>query len=156
MMVNFKCFCLLLLLILQSYFYYFFYSPYIVFNFFPFIVCYILRSLILNLSSHSISSVQFSRSVMSDSLQPHWQKHSRLPCPSPTPGACSTSCPLSLWSIHLIFCRSLLLLPSILPSIRVFFKELVLRMKWPKLLALLFHFHQDFVKKTLVLIRFLP
>ena len=38
---------------------------------------------------------QFSRSVMSDSLRPHGLQHTRLPCPSPTPGACSNSCPLS-------------------------------------------------------------
>ena len=42
-------------------------------------------------------SVQFSHSVMSDSLQPHGLQHSRLPCPSPTPGAYSNSCPLSWW-----------------------------------------------------------
>ena len=41
---------------------------------------------------------QFSHLVVSDSLQPHGQKHTRLPCPSPTPGACSISCPLSWWS----------------------------------------------------------
>ena len=40
---------------------------------------------------------QFSCSVVSDSLQPHGLQHSRLPCPSPTPGACSDSCPLSWW-----------------------------------------------------------
>ena len=37
-------------------------------------------------------SVQFSRSVVSDSLQPHGLQHARLPCPSPTPGAYSNSC----------------------------------------------------------------
>ena len=42
-------------------------------------------------------SVQFSRSVVSDSLQPHGLQHARLPCPSPTPGACSNSCPSSRW-----------------------------------------------------------
>ena len=42
-------------------------------------------------------SVQFSRSVMSDSLWPHGLQHSRLPCPSPIPGAYSNSCPLSPW-----------------------------------------------------------
>ena len=42
-------------------------------------------------------SVQFSRSVMSDSLWPHGLQHARLPCPSPTPRACSDSCPLSRW-----------------------------------------------------------
>ena len=39
----------------------------------------------------------FSRSVVSDSLQPHGLQHSRLPCPSPSPRACSNSCPLTRW-----------------------------------------------------------
>ena len=39
--------------------------------------------------------VQFSHSVLSDSLQPHGLQHARLPCPSPTPRAYSNSCPLS-------------------------------------------------------------
>ena len=42
-------------------------------------------------------SVQFSHSVVSDSLQPHELQHARLPCPSPTPGACSNSCTSSQW-----------------------------------------------------------
>ena len=42
-------------------------------------------------------SVQFSHSVVSDSLQSHGLQHARLPCPSPTPGACSDSCPSSWW-----------------------------------------------------------
>ena len=41
--------------------------------------------------------VQFSYSVMSDSLRPHGLQHTRLPCPSPTPRACSNSCPWSQW-----------------------------------------------------------
>ena len=45
----------------------------------------------------SISSVQFCRPVMSDSLWPHGLQHARLPCPSPTPRAYSSSCPLSQW-----------------------------------------------------------
>ena len=40
---------------------------------------------------------QFSHSVMSDSLQLHGLQHTRLPCPSPTPKACSNSCPSSQW-----------------------------------------------------------
>ena len=40
---------------------------------------------------------QSSCSVMSDSLQPHGLQHARLPCPSPTPGACSNSHPSSQW-----------------------------------------------------------
>ena len=42
-------------------------------------------------------SVQFSRSVLSDSLRPHGLQHTRLPYPSPTPGACSNSCLLNRW-----------------------------------------------------------
>ena len=38
-----------------------------------------------------------SRSVLSDSWWPHGLQHARLPCPSPTPGACSNSCPSSQW-----------------------------------------------------------
>ena len=45
----------------------------------------------------SPSSVQFSHSVMSDSLRPHGLQHTRLPCPSPTPRACSNSWPSSQW-----------------------------------------------------------
>ena len=39
----------------------------------------------------------FSRSVVSDSLRAHGLQHDRLPCPSPSPGACSNSCPLNRW-----------------------------------------------------------
>ena len=44
-----------------------------------------------------LSSVQFNRSVVSNSLRPHGLHHARLPCPSPTPRACSNSCPSSQW-----------------------------------------------------------
>ena len=47
--------------------------------------------------SIQFSSVQFSRSVMSDSLWPHELQHTRPPCPSPTPGVYSNSCPLGWW-----------------------------------------------------------
>ena len=73
-------------------------------------------------------SVQFSRSVVSDSLRPHESQHARPPCPSPYPGVHSNSRPSS----HLILCRPLLLLPPIPPSIRVFSNESTLRMRWPK------------------------
>ena len=86
--------------------------------------------------SHSsyIVSVQFSRTVISDSLRPHgWQ-------------ACQASLSITnsrnliklmfiasvMSSNHLILCRPLLLLPPIPPSIRVFFNESTLRMRWPK------------------------
>ena len=45
----------------------------------------------------SFSSVQFSCSVVSNSLWPHRLQHARLPCPSTTPGVYSNSCPLSWW-----------------------------------------------------------
>ena len=44
-----------------------------------------------------LSSVQFSRSVLSDSLRPHESQHARPPCPSPTPGVHSNLCPSSRW-----------------------------------------------------------
>ena len=40
---------------------------------------------------------QFSHLVMYDSLQPHGLQHTRIPCPSPTPGTCLNSCPSNLW-----------------------------------------------------------
>ena len=46
---------------------------------------------------HTVSSVQFSHSVMSDSLPPHGLQHPRPPCPLPTPGIYWNSCPLSQW-----------------------------------------------------------
>ena len=45
----------------------------------------------------SFYSVQFSHSAVYDSLQLHGLQHARPPCPSPAPGACSNSCPLSWW-----------------------------------------------------------
>ena len=45
----------------------------------------------------SFSSVQFSHSIVSDSLQPHESQHARPPCPSPTPWVHSNSCPSSRW-----------------------------------------------------------
>ena len=50
-----------------------------------------------NINIRSFSSVQFIRSVVSDSLWPHESQHSRPPCPSPTPRVHSDSCPSSQW-----------------------------------------------------------
>ena len=55
-----------------------------------FIVCF-------KICQDLVSTVQFSSSVMSDSLRPHGLQHARLPCPSSTPRAYSKSCPLSRW-----------------------------------------------------------
>ena len=70
---------------------------------------------------------------MSDSLWPPGLQHTRLPCPSPTPGACSNSCPSS-WRCHptISSCPPLLLLPSLFPIIKVFSNQSVLRIRWSK------------------------
>ena len=79
------------------------------------------------------SSVQFSHSVMSDSLRPHESQHTRPPCPSPSPGVHSlTSIDSVMPSSHLILCCPLFLLPPVPPNIRVFSNESTLRMRWPK------------------------
>ena len=82
-------------------------------------------------SGHQFSSVQFSRSVVSDSLRPHESQHARPPYPSPTPGVHpdSTSIESVMPSSHLILCRPLLLLPPIPPSIGVFSNESILCMR---------------------------
>ena len=72
-----------------------------------------------------LSSVQFSHTVVSDSLRPHESQHTRPPRPSPTPGVHSKLMSIEsvMPSSHLILCRPLLLLPPIPPSIRVFSSE---------------------------------
>ena len=78
-------------------------------------------------------SDQIRRSAVSDSLRPRKSQHARPPCPSPTPRVhCDSSIESVMPSSHLILCRPLLLLPPILPSIRVFSNESTLRMRWPK------------------------
>ena len=62
-----------------------------------------------------IQSVQFSHSVISDSLQPHGLQHTRLPWPSPTLRACSNSCP-SNWWCHLTISSSVVPFSSLLQS----------------------------------------
>ena len=70
------------------------------------------------------SSLQFSHSVVSDSLRPHESQHARPPCPSPTPGVRSfTSIKSVMPSRHLILCCPLLFLTPIFLSIRVFSNE---------------------------------
>ena len=88
---------------------------------------------IITLYTYNIfSSVQFSHSVVSNSLRLHELQHASL-------SIINTWSLLKLMSIEsvmpsndLILCCPLLLLPSIFPSIRVFFNELVLRIRWPK------------------------
>ena len=80
-----------------------------------------------------ISSVQFSRSVVSDSLQPHESQHARPPCPSPTPGVHSDSRPSSRWCHPAISYLAIPFssCPQSLPA-SVFSNESTLRMRWPK------------------------
>ena len=66
-----------------------------------------------HLEATSVS--QSSHSVLSDSLWPHGLQHTRLPCPSPTPGACSNLCPLSWWC-HPVISSSLVPFSSCLQS----------------------------------------
>ena len=67
-------------------------------------------------------------------LWTHGLQHVRIPCPSPTTGVYSNSCPSTWWmpSNHLILCHPLNLHPSIVPSIRVFSNESALCIRWPK------------------------
>ena len=56
-----------------------------------------LWSLLILLLQTFFNLLLLSRSVMSDSLQPHELQHARLPCPSLSPGVCTNSCPLNWW-----------------------------------------------------------
>ena len=77
--------------------------------------------------------LMFSCSVMSNSLRPHGLQYARFPSPSPTPRACSNSCPLSQWC-HPIILSSVIPFSSCLYSFpaSVFSSELALHMIWPK------------------------
>ena len=79
----------------------------------------------------TLLSVQFSHSVVPNSLRPLEPQHSRPPCPSATPAVHPNPCPWVMPSNQFILCRPLLL-PSIFPSIRVFSNESALRIRWPK------------------------
>ena len=74
-----------------------------------------------------------SRSVLSDSLQPHGLQHARPPCPLPTPGVYSNLCPLS-WCCHPTISFSVVPFSSCLQSFpaSVFSNESVLCIRWPK------------------------
>ena len=87
----------------------------------------------INAYMWNLVSVQFSHSVVSDSMWPYEPQHAWPPCPSSTPGVYPNSCPLRsvMSSNHLILCRPLLLLPSVFPSIKVFSNESALCIRWP-------------------------
>ena len=86
------------------------------------------------------SSVQFSRSVVSDSSRPHGPQHARPPCPSPTPGVYSNSSPLSRWCHPTSHPLSSPSPPTFsLSQHQGLFKELALRIRWPKYWSLSFN-----------------
>ena len=84
-----------------------------------------------------ISFLLFSHSVMFHCLRLHGLQHAKLPCPSPSLGACSNSCPLSWWchptsdGEAIVLCRPLLW-PLVFPSISVFSNESALCIRQPK------------------------
>ena len=77
----------------------------------------------------------FSRSVVSNSLRPHGLQHTRLPCPSPSLGVCSNSCPLSWWC-HPIISSSVIPFSSCLQSFPASgsfpMSQLFIHIGWPK------------------------
>ena len=78
------------------------------------------------------TSPEISRSVVSDSLQPHESQHARPPCPSPTSGACLNSCP-SRCHPTISFSVIPFSCPQSFPaSGRVFSNEAALCVRWPK------------------------
>ena len=85
------------------------------------------------MGQYFFSSIQFSCSIMSDSLRLHGLQHARYPCPSATPGVYSDSCPLSQWC-HPTISSSVVPFssPLIFPSIGVFSSGSVLCIRWPK------------------------
>ena len=86
------------------------------------------------------SSVQFSLSVLSDSLQPPWTAahQASLSITNPQRLLKLMSAESVMLSNHLILCHPLLLLPSLFPSIRVISNESVLHIRWPKYWSLSF------------------
>ena len=73
-----------------------------------------------------------SRSVVSDSLWPHGLQRTRPHCPLPSPGACSNLCLWWRWCYPANLCRTLLLLPSVFPGIKVFSKKSAFRIRRSK------------------------
>ena len=114
--------------------------------------CPLLRLKHLN-PMYQFSSVQFSRSVVSDFLRPHESQHARPPCPSPTPGVYPNQCPSSRWCSPAISFSVLLFssCPQIPPSTRVFSNESTLCMRWPKYWSFSFSISPSKNKSTKIL-----
>ena len=92
------------------------------------------HAIIDNYLNNRRSLLLFNPSVVSNSLWPCGLQHTRLPCPTLSPEVYSDSCPLSQWCYLAVssFVTPLLLLPSIIPSIRVFSNEIAHCIRGPK------------------------
>ena len=96
----------------------------------------------LPLIHHVICSVQFSHSIMSDSLRPRGLQHARPPCP-PTPQACSSSCPSSRWC-HPTISPFVVPFSSCLQSFLAsgsFLRSQFFLIRWPESVQWIFHFN---------------
>ena len=93
----------------------------------------VVQALSCLFAAYVTPSVQFSRSVMSNSLQPHKLQHASFPVLHHLPELAQTHVhQVSMLSNHLVLCHPFLLLPSVFPSSRVFSNELALLIRWPK------------------------
>ena len=100
-------------------------------------------------------SVQFSRSVMSNSLQPHKLQHASFPVLHHLPKLAQThGHQVSMLSNHLVLCRPLLLLSSVFPSSRIFSNELALLIRWPKYWRFNFSISPWFIAKHFWLVQY--
>ena len=95
---------------------------------------------ILNKIQSNWISVQFSRSLVSNSLQPHGWQHARPPCPSWSPEVCPSSCPLHRWYHPAISSSDTLFsfCPQSFPALQTFSNESVLCIRWPKYWSFMF------------------
>ena len=99
-----------------------------------------LKNLLNTTLPRSSSTIQFSCSVVSDSLRPHESQHTRPPCPSPIPGVYTNSCPLSQWChpaisssvVPFSSCPQSLPASGSCPVSQLFSNESALCMRWPK------------------------
>ena len=93
---------------LKKHYYYFFFLG-------IWLICFIQSCCFALIALQHMILEKFSLSVMSNSLQPHGLQHTRLPCPSPSPGACLNWCPSSQWC-HPTISSSVIFFSSCLQS----------------------------------------
>ena len=89
------------------------------------------------MSEKTYGSVQFSHSVMSDTLPPHGLQNTRFPCPSPAPRDCSNTCPLSQWC-HPTILSSVIHLSSCFQEHQGLFKWVDSLHQWSRYFSFIF------------------